>query len=200
MTALSYATRDGVKTRLGLGTADTVDDDLFDTLTGQINGWMEEQMGRQVGPIASATYTFDGDGSDELYVPLGIRSLTQLKIADTTGGTLVAETNFVLLPRVQNRRPGWPAFYIKLTDLAPVRFWEAYSNVEATMTAGWDSIPTALTEVGEVAVVRAWHARKNGQTDIVGNDESGAPIVSRFLSVKDRKTMQKFTVDYVVAR
>ena len=39
-------------------------------------------------------------------------------------------------------------------------------------------------------VVRAWHARQSGQTDIVGNDETGAPIVSRYLSARDRDTLQ----------
>ena len=199
MTALSYATKANVKVRLNIGTADTTDDDLLDTLCGQVNGWLEDEMGRQVGPIASATYTFDGDGSDVLYVPMGIRTITELTIADSTGGTPVAETNYVTLPRSQDRRPGWPAFYIQLTDLSAVRFYRAYGNVAVTMTAGWDAIPDSLVEVAEVAVVRAWHARLSGQTDITGTDETGNPIVSRFISAKDMRTVRRYKVDQLVA-
>jgi hypothetical protein len=199
MTALSYATRAGVKVRLNIGTADTTDDALLDTVCGQINGWLEDKMGRQVGPIASTTYTFDGDGSDELYVPIGIRAVTELKIADQTGGDLVAETNYVVLPRVQDRRPGWPGFYLRLTDLAPVRFCRGYGTVTVTMTAGWDAIPTSLTEVAEVAIVRAWAARQSGQTDISGTDENGNPVVSRYISGKDMRTNTRYSVDYLVA-
>jgi hypothetical protein len=198
MTALSYATKEGVKARLNIGTADTTDDALLTTLCGQINGWMEDEMGRQVGPVASTTYTFDGDGSDELYIPNGIRTVSALTIADSTEGTPVAETHYVVLPRVQDRRPGWPGFYLKLTDLSEMRFYRAFGNVAVTMTAGWDAIPTSLTEVAEVAVVRAWHARQTGQTDIVGTDETGNPIVSRFVSGKDMKTIRRYKVDYLV--
>lgn len=202
MTALSYATRDGVKRRLkngnAFGTADTSDDDLIDTLCGQINGWLEDEMGRQVGPIASATYTFDGDGSDELYVPMGVRSISLLTIADSTNGSPVTETNYVVLPRVQDRRPGWPGFYLKLTDLSSMRFYRAFGNVAVTMTAGWDAIPNSLTQVAEVTVVRAWNARQSGQMDITGTDETGNPIVSRFISGRDMATIRRYKVDYLV--
>lgn len=197
MTALSYASLSGVKARLHI--TDTSDDTELTTIVGQVNAWLETRMQRQVGPIASDTYTFDGDGSRSLYIPIGIREVTELKIAPATGETLVAETNFVVLPREQFRRPGWPGFTVQLTDLATVCFYRGYSNVAVTMTAGWDAIPAELTEVTEVAIVRAWAARASGQTDITGVDEMGNPIVSRYISSKDMHTINQYRTDHFVA-
>jgi hypothetical protein len=196
MTALSYASLSGVKARLHI--TDTTDDTLLTTIVGQMNGWLETIMQRQVGPVASATYTFDGDGSDSLYVPAGIREVSELKIAPATGEDLVAETNFVILPRVQLRRPGWPGFTIQLTDLSTVCFYRGYGTVTATMTTGWDAIPADLSEVAEVAVVRAWGARESGQTDVSGVDEMGNPIVSRYISGKDMHTINRYRTDHFV--
>ena len=199
MTATAYATTANVKLRLGLGTADTQDDTLIGSLVDQVNGWMDDEIGRSVAPNDAATFVYDGDGSDTLYIPNGIRSVTTLTIADSTGGAAVAETHYVILPRVQERRPGWPGFWLRLTDLAPVRFWDAFSNVSVTGNFGWEEIPDALKDVALTITIRAWHARQTGQADIVGNDEAGAPIVSRFVSMRDRKTIQRYKVDYLVA-
>lgn len=195
----AYATTALVKARLGLGTADTVDDTLLGQIVDGVNGWMDDEIGRSIAPDDAATYVFDGDGSDMLYIPNGIRSVTTLTIADTTGGTGVPETNHVILPRVQDRRPGWPGFWLRLTDIAPVRFWDAYGNVSITGNFGWAETPDSLVDVALTVAVRAWHARQTGQADIVGNDESGAPLVSRFVSFRDRKTIQRYKVDYLVA-
>ena len=198
MTAQSYASATAVKVRLNIGTADTTDDALITTICGQVNDWLEDEIGRPVGPLASQTYTFDGDGSDCLYVRQGIRTITTLSIAPVTGDTKVAETNFVLLPRVQDRRTGWPAFEVKLTDLSTAVFYRGFGNVEIVGDFGWEAIPPDLKEIAEVAVVRAWHARQTGQTDIVGTDETGNPVVSRFISGKDMKTIRRYKVDYLV--
>lgn len=198
MSAQGYATKDNVKVRLNIGTADTTDDALLTTIVGQVNDWIEDEVGRPIGPLTAQTYTFDGDGSDCLYIRNGIRTITTLSIAPVTGDAKVAETNFVLLPRTQDRRSGWPAFEVKLTDLSVVRFYQGYSNVEIVGDFGWAAIPPDLTEVAEVACVRAWHARQTGQTDIVGTDETGNPVVSRFVSGKDMKTIRRYKVDYLV--
>ena len=57
---------------------------------------------------------------------------------------------------------------------------------------GWAAIPPALTELAEVLAVRTWHARKSGQADVVGSDANGEPIVSRFVSTKDRMLLKSF--------
>ena len=199
MTAQSYATSTAVKLRMNLGTADTTDDALITTICGQVNDWVEDEIGRPVGPLAAQTYTFDGDGSDCLFIRNGIRTITSLSIAPNTGDTKLAETNFVLLPRTQDRRPGWPAFEVKLTNLSIVRFYWGYSNIEIVGDFGWDAIPPDLKEVAETVAVRAWHARQTGQTDVIGSDADGNPIVSRFVSGKDMKTIRRYKVDYLVA-
>ncbi len=40
--------------------------------------------------------------------------------------------------------------------------------------------------------MRAWHARKNGQADIVGSEANDEPIVSRYVSGRDKMTLKAF--------
>ncbi len=40
--------------------------------------------------------------------------------------------------------------------------------------------------------MRAWHARKTGQADIVGSEANGEPIVSRYLSTRDKMLLRSF--------
>jgi hypothetical protein len=42
--------------------------------------------------------------------------------------------------------------------------------------------------------VRAWHARQSGQADIIGNDETGAPLVSRYVSAYHWSTLKAYRV------
>jgi hypothetical protein len=46
--------------------------------------------------------------------------------------------------------------------------------------------------------VRSWHGRQSGHTDIVGNDQlTGSPIVSRFVSAEDRRTLERYQIALV---
>ena len=69
----------------------------------------------------------------------------------------------------------------------------------AGVPAGWEAIPDDVTELAVTAVVRAWHARQAGQSDIVGTDEYGKPVVSRYLSWRDRDTLLAYTRESPVA-
>jgi hypothetical protein len=143
---------------------------------------------------------FDGDGSDTLW--LDVRAVTELAIASGTGGayTALAATDYFLRPLPQDRSPGWPATRVVLSDIASQRtFPRGYSTVRLTAVTGWPAIPDDIADVACTMVVRAWHARQSGQTDIVGNDETGAPIVSRYLSARDRDTIKAYRVAPPVA-
>lgn len=186
----AYATTALVKARLfAAGVTDTADDTLIGTLVDQVNGFMESKagMGRVVAPIASATYILDGDGSPLLYFPLGIRAITALSIGDFTADTLdlLTATDYYLRPLVQDRYPGWPAMYVLLSDKVTGlhrAFHAGYGTVSMTCTAGWAAIPDEVTDVAVTTAVRAWGARQSGQADIVGNDDTGAPLVSRYVA------------------
>lgn len=186
----AYATIALVKARImPAGVTDTTDDSLIGSIVDQVNQFIEgpEGCGRIIAPIPSATYLADGDGLRRLYFPRGLRAVTELKIGDYTGDTLdvVAATDYFLRPLPQDRKPGWPAMFIELSDRPAGDhsvFGEGYETVSITATAGWNAIPDDIIDVAVTTSVRAWHARQSGQADIVGNDETGAPMVSRYVA------------------
>ena len=207
MTALSYAVGTAVKARLGI--TDSTDDTLITGYVNATNEWIEQYCGRQVGPTTGGTATFDAaydcstDGRT-LYVPQGVRSITSLTVAPSTNATAVSATvaDLVILPRSHNRRPDWPGFEIEIVDSptgSVTNFGTGYGNIVLIGNLGWASIPYKLTEIAEALVVRIWHARQSGQTDIVGSDETGAPVVSRFVSGEDRATLKDYKVHRLVA-
>jgi hypothetical protein len=186
----TYATAALVKARLfAAGVTDTADDTLIGTFCDAVNQFIEGPYGcnRIVAPITSATYLIDGEGTTTLYFPKGIREITALAIGDYTGDTrdTLAATDYFLRPLAQDRTPGWPAFYVRLSDLPTGDhsvFHEGFETVSMTCTAGWTAIPDDLAGVAVTTAVRAWHARQNGQADIVGTDDTGAPLVSQFVA------------------
>ena len=197
----TYATLADTKLRLGLGTATTTDDTLLQDLCDQVNGWIEATTGRVVAPYAG-TYTFDGyEALDDVTFPvrMGIVALSSLEIAQQTGGTFstIPATDYFLNPPSASREPGWPAFRLLLSDVPsgsnPYPYFPAgYQNVRMAGTFGWSAIPDELIDVALTTTVRAWHARQAGQADIVGTDEYGRPLVSRYVSGRDKATVTRF--------
>lgn len=202
MTALAYCTTELVKVRLGIGTADTDDDALLDDIVEQTNDYIEAYTWRPIGPTNGGTATFDGyedvdpDGRT-LFVRQGIRAITSITVATSTGATPVSGTaaDFVILPRTQNRKPDWPGFHVRVKDTvtgAVSQFAHGYGDIVIVGDFGWASIPPAIKEVAETLAVRTWHARKTGQADIVGSEANGEPIVSRYLSTRDKMLLRSF--------
>jgi hypothetical protein len=197
----AYATTALVKARLGVATLDTTDDALIGSIVDQVNQFIEspEGCGRILAPITSATYLADGDGMRRLYFPRGLRSVTELKIGDYTGDTLdvIAATDYFLRPLAQDRKPGWPAMWIELSDRpagAHTVFAKGFETVSITATSGWAAIPDDIIDVALTTCVRAWHARQSGQADIVGNDETGAPLVSRYVAGFHWSTIRAYRI------
>lgn len=202
----SYATAAALKTRAGI--SDAVDDTLLGTICDQVNQYIETVTKRVMAPISSATYTYDGDGSARLFLPEtadqtrigGIRAVTVLEVSAQTGGayTTLDSTQFFLRGKVGMTGP---YEWLCLTDRpnqGRTVFPAGYNTVRITATAGWAAIPDDIAEVALVAAVRAWHAREAGQTDIVGTDEFGKPVVSRFFSSRDYGTLMDYALGDVL--
>lgn len=183
----TYATAALVKARLGI--TDTTDDTLLGSIVDQVNQFIESPhgTGRIVAPVNSATYLVDGNGLRRLSFPRGLRAVTELAIGDYTGDTrdVIASTDYFLRPLAQDRAPGWPALWLELSNLpagAHSVFAAGYETVSITATTGWSAIPDDLADVAITTAVRAWAARQTGQADIVGSDDTGAPLVSRYVA------------------
>lgn len=198
----AYATTALVKARLfDAGVTDTADDTLLGTICDQVNQFIESPQGtgRILAPITSATYLIDGNGLRRLYFPRGIRAITELKVGDYTGDTFdtLAAADYFLRPSAHERKPGWPAEYVVLSDIPAGDhsvFHKGIETVSMTCTAGWAAIPDDMIDVALTTATRAWHSRQSGQADIVGTDDTGAPLVSRFVAPFHWKTIQAYRV------
>ena len=175
---------------------------LLDSYCDQANDYIEQYVWRPIGPNDGGTATYDGaedvdpDGKT-LYVRDGIRSITSITVAPSTGASPVTGTvaDFVILPRSQNRKPGWPGFHVRVKDSVTgsvSTFGHGYGDIVIVGDFGWAAIPDSLKELAETLVVRMWHARATGQSDIVGSEANGEPIVSRYLSTRDKMLLKSF--------
>lgn len=200
----SYATYSNVKTRLNLP-SDT-NQTFITQLCTNANEYIEFYCRRSIGPTAGGTATFDANRdvfNGELYVRDGVRAITSLTVADSTGETPGTATagDLIILPRSQNRRPGWPGFWVGIIDNptgSVVNFGTGDGNIVMVYDSGWESIPAEITEIAEVMVARAWRGRENGESDQIGTDEYGQPVISRYLSPRDRSTLRSYRPQVVV--
>lgn len=196
----TYATAALLKARAGI--ADTTDDTELGKVCDQVNAYIESPAacGRVIAPITSAAITLDGDGTPCLRYPLGIRAVSLLEVAQYTGAAFatVPSTDYFLRPGPAELMPGWPYTRVELTD-RPTGSWSVfprgYNTVRMTATTGWAAIPDEITDVALTAATRAWHGVQNGQAEIVGTDDMGRPLVSRFFSLRDMATLRAYSVN-----
>lgn len=199
----SYATSAALKTRANI--TDTTDDTLLGTICDQINQYIESTTHRVLAPISSAIYLYDGDGSRSLYLPRpvvgppigGLRAISKYEIALYTSAAYVEVDSSQFFLRQMIGMTG-PYEWLHWTDY-PTTMYGAFprgrNTVRLTATAGWTAIPDDITDVALTAATRAWHSRQAGQSDIVGTDEMGRPLVSRFFSTRDLNTLHAYSTD-----
>lgn len=192
----SYATSALLKAQTDI--SDTADDTVLGYVCDRINQYIETKTRRPICPVGSATYLLDGDGCDRFRFDRGIRAVTDLSVGDVTGGTRItlASTDYFLRPLEHDRVPGFPATLVILSDVGSRRsFPKGFATISMTATTGFAAIPDDITELALVAATRAWHALQSGQADIVGTDDMGRPLVSRFFSARDLETLRTYSTD-----
>jgi hypothetical protein len=199
----AYATAAALKTRINI--SDSTDDTVLGQVCDQINQYIETKTGRVLAPIASATYLYDGDGTRRLYLPFpedkapigGIRAASLVEVKAYTGAAweTLAAGQYFLRGRITVTGPfEWLVFTDRPTGTYGC--WPVgLETVRVTGTAGWTAIPDDITELAQTAATRAWHAVEAGQQDIVGTDDMGRPLVSRFFSARDMETLRKYGTD-----
>lgn len=199
----TYVSTTTLKDRLG-GTAamGTADDALLATLCEQVNSYIESTVGRVLAPIggtALTTLVFDIDRpTTHLYVPHGIRgTAATVEAADSTGASYATASAGDVYLRPIYPRAGFPYTEVWLSDQptgAVTSFSPGFATARVTALIGFAEIPEDVEDVAITMAVRAWHARAAGQADIVGTDEMGRPIVSRYLSGRDRATLFRYSL------
>lgn len=198
----SYATASALKSRINI--SDTTDDTVLGTICDQVNQYIETKTGRVLAPITSTTYLYDGDGSRDLYLPVptdktpigGIRAVTLVEAKQYTGTTFetVASTQYFLRGRVTITGPYEWLYFTDHPTGSFSRWPRGYETVRVTGTAGWNAIPDDITDLALTAATRAWQSVEAGQQDIIGTDEMGRPLVSRFFSARDMETLRTYGI------
>ena len=196
---LPYATPANVKRRLGITSTDK--DSLLAGLCEEVNAYIESVTRRAIGSSSVSGQLIDGwgehtqDGGYVIDYPQGIRHIHSLEIRLTTDGdyTSIGSNDRFIRPEDAYRNPGWPGFYIALTDVGAVNPVQgAYGAVRLSADIGWAEMPADLRGTAEVAVSRAFHSRQAGYDDDSGTDEYGEITVSRFLSTHDYRIIRRY--------
>lgn len=203
----SYATSALVQELLP-ATLSGADATLLGKICDRVNQYIETRTRYPVAPIASATYLYDSDGLRRIFLPRpaskgdgsavtaigGIRAATLVEVATQTGGDFSELDDADWFLRGRANLAG-PYRWLLLSD-KPIGtthcFPRGIATVRVTGSAGWDAIPDDLTETALVIAQRAWNAHAVGQQDVTGNDEQGQPLVSRFVSGRDKETIMNY--------
>ena len=180
--AVAYTSVANLKTYMGI--TDTNSDAAFTAIATAVNAVVEDYIGYGAGDGGTAVRLYDGNGTGDLYVRGELTGVETLEIADQTGGTFGTYTDYVLKPYSHERPTGWPAWHIRLTDLAATYFSEGYQTVRVTPgTAGvWGfaATPPELARIADILGARMFQARQGGEMLVVGSTDFGQAIV-RFL-------------------
>lgn len=198
----SYITASLLKARVGI--TDVTDDTLIGLICDQVNQFVEGTTGRVLAPVSSVARLFDGNGQRCLRIRQGVRAISLLELAHYTGGsfTTITSGDYFTRPETDKLAPAEPYTEVWLSD-HPASGFSTFpaglGTVRITATWGPAAIPDDIAEVAAVIAVRAWHASQAGQSDIVGTDEMGRPLVSRFVAGRDRDTLRRYTVADMLA-
>jgi len=181
--AIAYTSVASLKTHMGV--SDTNSDAALTAIATAVNAMVEDYIGYGAGNGGTAARLYDGDGTGDLFVRGGLTGVETLEIADQTGGTFGTYTDYVLKPYAHERPTGWPAWHIRLTDLAATYFSGGYQTVRVTPgTAGnWGfaATPPELARIADILGTRLFQSRQSGEMLVVGSTDFGQAIV-RFLA------------------
>lgn len=182
-------TTDGIKARMRI--TDTTDDAWLASVADAVNDWVSLRVGMDLVPGGSATRKLDGDGTRELFVPGGLRSVLVVQVSTDWWSTFASVTDSVtLLPEDWRRPASEPYHTLRLAEESGLVFPAGERTVLVTSAEwGYAAWPSDVVEVAETIAVRMHAARVTGQRDVIGSDATGAPLVSRFVSGKDRETI-----------
>lgn len=181
----------------------TTHDDLLTDLIDAVNSYLVGRIGMFLGPTTLTQIDIDGNrgvrSNRRLYFPFGIQTLSTIQVRSVTGGSLTSmpTTDVILGPRAWEPRtdPDQPFTWIEVKDVITGSFPyfpDGYENVRLTGTFGWVNPPTAIGEVGDTLVIKMFQARQSSQRDVIGSDDYGNPMVSRFMSMADENKVRQF--------
>lgn len=189
-----YVTLDDLKARIKQDS--TGNDVVLGQIVDETNQWIESFTGRVLGPVDSATYTFDGGGPENPnsttldLTTLGIRSVSLVETTTTTGGsfTTVPSTDYYVRPL--NPPNGFPSTHLYLYSGA---FYSGFGTIRVTMEAGFAEVPDDVRAVAIAIATRSWHGRQSGMADVIGNDTvTDRVIVTPIVPPEMKMTLDRY--------
>jgi len=180
------------------GFPDTDDDDRLLDIIDATNAELDFRLGVALYPATDTVRLYDGSaamrGYTRLYIPGGIRTLTQVRLATSSNGTLTTATlaDFLLRPQSFRSRPGEPYKYVEIVpDPTGSDPWfpPYMANVELTGTYGPADAQPNLARMADSIVMRTWDAR--------GSGERSTPTVSKFIYADDEATLEAYRAEHV---
>ena len=184
-----YATRNQIKAALRIGTADTIDDDLFDNCAGAASRLIDGYCNRQFWSVGSAT-TRVYAAEDEFYCNIDDIAGTAITLR-TSGATdgvfdvTWSTTDYQLEP-LNGRLDGLQWSYDKIRAVGDYLFPTVNGNfgsqalVQVTAVFGWPSVPEPVTQATIIQASRIFK-RYDSPLGVAGFGDLGAIRVSRFL-------------------
>ena len=168
----AYATLDDLVERLGLPdeTQYNLLSDILVNISGQFDAEAHRQFYRIPQVSGNTTRYYDGDGSDAMFFPEGIVSLTSVELADSTGGayTTIGTADWFLRPAYPSA--GWP--YTSL-ELFGYTFGLGYRTVKLTGAFGFAEVPALIREAVLQLASRTYNESKTRHAGVVGMADTG---------------------------
>jgi len=176
--AQSYTTAAAIKAHSNISDANS--DTILGNIATSVNEWVEGYIGRPVGDGGTAARTFDGDGTDGLWIRDGLQDApTTVEVSDDKGVSYTTITDIELRPFAHDRPTGWPGQQLCRTSGT---FPNGFNAVRVTPNSGWGwaAIPAELSQVAAIAGLRLFQSSQSGESLAIGTTEFGAAII-RFL-------------------
>lgn len=202
MAAGEYTTLALVKADLGLTDVNATRDAIIQTKVDAANARINEYIGMWIGPSADTSRTYDTPrgsrtnvGFRRLLIPGGIRTVTLVESASATGGTFstVSGSNYFLRPLASTLPSGSAYSELWISDTtASSGGYSGFNTYRVTGTFGPSAVPASLVEIATTLAKRMYISRQSGEGDVVGTTDVGTAIFSRFLSIDDRGTLDRW--------
>jgi hypothetical protein len=160
-----------VKTRIGIPVGDVTDDTVISEIIDQVSDEIQHFTRRKLVPENATTYVFDTQLGHTLVIPRGIRAVTAMGVAaldqpDAAGAySAVTLSTILLRPVPSERKPGWPATEIRLTQ-SPldirIPFRTAANGATVTGDFGFAATPPVVVRIAIAAAVAEYLDRRRG--------------------------------------
>lgn len=183
--ATGYTTLERVKRHAGI--ADAVDDAQLIDYIAAVDAELTRRLGVFLGPSTDTVRILDGSdavrGGHRLWIPGGIRTLTQVRTSASWGADWETRTltDFALGPR-RYGHPG-PYAYVEVSPSATGLPCGA-ADVELTGTFGWAEVPEDIAKLADMVVLRMWMDRSAGPLT--------QPTPSKFIYADDARMLGQY--------